>query len=102
MPEEISTKSRKRWIWPFGMLAAGAAGAAVVVFRGCWHRNMSWPVRADGSSYRVCLGCGIKQLFDEKAFNSYGPRSYDLKALQAWDRKRLQRIEDRKPKLAAS
>jgi hypothetical protein len=46
---------------------------------------MSWPVRAQGHSYQVCTGCGIKRLFDEKAFRAYGPFSYDLNRLIAWD-----------------
>jgi len=32
------------------------------------------------------MGCGIKRLFDEKAFRSYGPYSYDLQRLMAWER----------------
>ena len=67
-------------------MATGLAGAAVVLFRGCWHGKMSWPVRAQSYSYQVCLGCGIKRLFDEKAFRSYGPYNYDLDRLIAWDR----------------
>jgi len=67
-------------------MATGLAGAAVVLFRGCWHSKMSWPVRAQGYSYQVCLGCGIKRLFDEKAFCAYGPYIYDLNRLIAWDR----------------
>ena len=46
------------------------------------------PVRAQGQSYQVCLGCGIKRLFDEQAFQSYGPYSYDLNHLIEWDRNR--------------
>ena len=68
------------------MLATGLAGAGVVVLGGCWHRKMSWPVRAQDHSYQVCLGCGIKRLFDENAFRAYGPYSYDLNQLIAWDR----------------
>jgi hypothetical protein len=64
------------------------AGAAVMVFRGCWHSKMSWPVRASNHSYQVCMGCGIKRLFDENAFRAYGPYSYDLNRLIAWDRAR--------------
>ena len=48
---------------------------------------MSWPVRAQDHSYQVCLGCGIKRLFDEQVFRAYGPYSYDLHRLLAWDRK---------------
>lgn len=44
---------------------------------------MSWPVRAQDYSYQVCLGCGIKRLFDEKNFRAYGPYSYDLNRLIA-------------------
>ena len=65
------------------MVATGFAGAAVFLFRGCWHNKMSWPVRMQGRSYQVCLGCGIKRLFDEKTFRAYGPYSYDIHKLLA-------------------
>lgn len=81
--------SKSRWLWPLGMMATGLAGAALVLFRGCWHSRMSWPISVSGHSYQVCLGCGIKRLFDEKAFRSYGPYSYDLNRLIAWDRARI-------------
>jgi len=83
---EKRAKSKSRWFWPAGVIAAGVTGAAVVMMRGCWHRKMSWPLSVHGSSYRVCLGCGIKRLFDEPTFTSYGPYSYDLNDLNAWDR----------------
>ena len=70
------------------MMATGVAGAALVVFRGCWHSKMSWPVRLQNHSYQVCVGCGIKRLFDERDFRSYGPYSYDLNRLISWDLKR--------------
>jgi hypothetical protein len=73
------------WFWPLGLVATGLAGLGVVVFRGCWHGKMSWPVRARDHSYQVCLGCGIKRLFNEKDFRGYGPYSYDLARLIAWD-----------------
>ena len=31
----------------------------------------------------MCLGCGIKRLFDEKKFHGYGPYGYDVKKLIA-------------------
>lgn len=37
-------------------------------------------------SYQVCLGCGVKRLFDEKTFCSYGPFRYDLNELIAWEK----------------
>jgi len=77
--------SKSRWFWPLGVIATSLAGAAVVLFRGCWHTKMSWPVSSSGHGYQVCLGCGIKRLFDEKSFRSYGPYSYDLTTLLAWD-----------------
>ncbi|MGH9500417.1 MAG: hypothetical protein ACRD3L_14845 [Terriglobales bacterium] len=76
------------WLWPLGLLATSLAGIGVVVMRGCWHSKMSWPVRAQDHSYQVCLGCGIKRLFNEKDFQAYGPYSYDLNRLIAWDRAR--------------
>lgn len=72
-------------------MATGLAGAAVMVFRGCWHSKMSWPIRAQDHSYQVCMGCGIKRLFDESEFCAYGPYSYDLNRLIAWDRGRRAR-----------
>jgi hypothetical protein len=81
-------KKKSGWLWPWGLMATGLAGAAVMVFRGCWHSKMSWPVRALDHSYQVCMGCGIKRLFDENAFRAYGPYSYDLNRLIAWDRAR--------------
>lgn len=69
-------------------MATGLAGVAVLLLRGCWHRKMSWPVRAQGHDYQVCLGCGVKRLFDERAFCSYGPFRYDLNELIAWENSR--------------
>ncbi|MBZ5704906.1 MAG: hypothetical protein LAN63_06095 [Acidobacteriia bacterium] len=81
-------KKKSSWLWPLGLMATGLAGAAVMAFRGCWHSKMSWPVRAQDHSYQVCMGCGIKRLFDVDEFRAYGPYSYDLNRLVAWDRAR--------------
>jgi hypothetical protein len=43
-------------------------------------------MRVEGYSYQVCVGCGIKRLFDENTFHGYGPYSYDLHDLMARDR----------------
>ena len=82
----MAEQKKSRWKVPLGLVATGVAGAAVLVLRGCWHRKMSWPVRFQQHSYQVCLGCGIKRLFDEKRFRAYGPYSYDLNKLVAWER----------------
>jgi len=80
-------KSRESgWLWPLGVAATSVAGVVLLAMRGCWHRRMSWPVRMQGQSYQVCLGCGVKRLFDEKKFCSYGPFRYDLNELIAWER----------------
>jgi hypothetical protein len=76
---------KSNWWWP-GFMATSLAGAAVVAFRGCWHRKMSWPVGVQGYSYQVCLGCGAKRLFDENTFSAYGPFRYDLNELIAWEK----------------
>jgi hypothetical protein len=81
----MAQEKKSRWKVPLGLMATGVAGAAVLVLRGCWHRKMSWPVRYQEHSYQVCLGCGIKRLFDEKSFCAYGPYSYDLNKLISWD-----------------
>ncbi|HST08991.1 MAG TPA: hypothetical protein VLL05_01335 [Terriglobales bacterium] len=49
---------------------------------------MSWPVRSQGCAYQVCTGCGIKRLFDEDAFRGFGPYSYDLQRLLAYEQAR--------------
>lgn len=67
-------------------MATGMAGVALLLLRGCWHRKMSWPVRMQGCAYQVCLDCGVKRLFDEKNFRSYGPFRYDLNELIASQR----------------
>lgn len=72
-------------------MATGVAGVAAAVLRGCWHQRMSWPIRVQEHSYQVCTGCGVKRLFDEENFRSYGPYSYDLNKLIAWDRARMRR-----------
>jgi len=82
----VEKNKKKRWLWPLGVMATVITGAAVVVLRGCWHSKMSWPVSSQSHSYQVCLGCGIKRLFDEHNFRAYGPYSYDLNRLIAWQR----------------
>jgi hypothetical protein len=91
----VSEEKKSRWLWPLGLLATGLAGAGMMLFRGCWHSRMSWPVRVQDHSYQVCLGCGIKRLFDEQAFRAYGPYSYDLNRLLSWDRAR--RVRESEP-----
>lgn len=90
-------KKKSKWLWPLGLLATGLAGAGMVLFRGCWHSRMSWPVRAQGYSYQVCLSCGIKRLFDEDVFRAYGPYSYDLNRLIAWVNARQRKTREREP-----
>jgi hypothetical protein len=85
MAQDEIKETKSRWKVPIGLVATGVAGAAVLLFRGCWHRKMSWPVRSQNHTYQVCLGCGIKRLFDEKSFRAFGPFSYDLNRLIAWD-----------------
>lgn len=84
-------KKKSGWLWPLGVVATGLGAAGVVIFRGCWHGKMSWPVRFQDHSYQVCLGCGIKRLFDEQAFRAYGAYSYDLNRLIAADVARTQK-----------
>jgi hypothetical protein len=86
--QERAAKLKKSgWWWP-GVVATSLAGAALVAFRGCWHRRMSWPIRAQGYSYQVCLSCGAKRLFDENTFRAYGPFRYALTELIAWESSR--------------
>jgi hypothetical protein len=75
-------------------MATGVAGLGVVLFRGCWHNKMSWPIRVQEHSYQVCMGCGIKRLFDEQTFQAYGPYSYDLNRLITWERDRERKTHD--------
>ena len=88
LQEKPERSKRSSWLWPAGAVATGLAGAALLLLRGCWHRRMSWPVRAEGQSYQVCLGCGVKRLFDEKNFRAYGPFHNNLNDLMAWETSR--------------
>lgn len=75
------------WLWPLGIAVAGLGSAAAVLMRGCWHRNVSWPIRYDDRySYIVCTDCGVKRLFDEHLFHPYGPYGYEIEELIAEDR----------------
>ena len=87
-------KKKSKWKWPLGVMATGVAGLGVMLFRGCWHSKMSWPIRVQEHSYQVCMGCGTKRLFDEQTFQAYGPYSYDLNRLIAWDRDRERKTHD--------
>jgi hypothetical protein len=55
--------------------------AQELVLGGCRHKKMSWPIRLEGCSYRVCLDCGIKRIFDEETLRGYGPYSYHTNEL---------------------
>ncbi len=66
-----------------GAISARIASAVAVLLRGCWHTKMGWPISLDGHTYRVCLGCGIKRLFDEESLACYGGYGYDLEQLAA-------------------
>ena len=90
--QKKTEKKKSRRLWPLGLLATGLAGTAVMLLRGCWHSKMSWPIRIQEHSYQVCVGCGIKRLFDEKNFRAYGPYSYDLNRLIAWERARRETL----------
>jgi len=55
--------------------------AQALLFGGCRHKRMGWPIWLGGSSYRVCMDCGIKRLFDERTLREYGPYSYHINEL---------------------
>jgi len=62
-----------------GLLLVGVGLGAKRLFRFCRHKRMGWPIRQDGYTYQACLDCGIKRLFDENRFQSYGRYSHNLK-----------------------
>jgi DNA-directed RNA polymerase subunit RPC12/RpoP len=89
-------RRRIHWAFPLGIAAAGLGAVATVLLRGCWHRNMSWPIRHEHTdySYQVCTDCGVKRLFDEKHFRPYGPYGQDVRELIAEvERRREERVE---------
>lgn len=65
------------------MFFARIDNALASLLRGCWHTNMLGPIRLGGHSYRVCVGCGIKRLFDEQTLVCYGRYGYDVQRLAA-------------------
>jgi len=94
----VADSNKSGWWWRLSLVGTGLATAGVVLFRGCWHSKMSWPIRSQGHSYQVCLACGIQRLFDEKAFRGYGPYRYDLNRLISWDESRQQPTRKPEPK----
>jgi hypothetical protein len=102
-PEKPKSRRRVHWVFPVGIGLAGLASAAAFVLRGCWHGNMSWPIKAEDEhghfSYQVCNDCGIIRLFDEQAFRGFGAYGYDLHELIAHERllrqQRIRRAEQR-------
>src|SRR5258708_12012178 len=45
--EKAEKLKRSNWWWP-GVVASSLAGAAVLVFRGCWHGKRTWPIFRPG------------------------------------------------------
>jgi hypothetical protein len=90
----MSRGKHSRWIWPLGLAVAGLGAATTMLFRGCWHTQMGWPLRYDEHySYQVCNECGIKRLYDPTVFRAYGPFGYDVHDLIARDRaRRIKRL----------
>ena len=72
--QQLSTISR---------FSAWIDSAVTFLLRGCRHTKMGWPIWLDGYAYRVCLGCGIKRLFDEETLLCYGRYGYDVRQLAA-------------------
>ena len=43
---------------------------------GCWHKDLSRPFSNNTSSYRVCVDCGARRMFDTKSFKTLGTFYY--------------------------
>ena len=50
-------------------------GLLVKIF-GCWHKDVSRPFTINKGSYRVCLDCGARKMFDTKSFKTLGTFYY--------------------------
>jgi hypothetical protein len=81
-----ASQKKNRWPRPLGLLVVWAGRAVAFLLRGCWHTDLGWPIREGHHSYQVCLGCGIKRLFDENTFCGYGPYGYNMNELIARER----------------
>ena len=40
---------------------------------GCPHKEMSRPFSRQGETYRVCINCGARRMFDQNAWKPTGP-----------------------------
>ncbi len=40
---------------------------------GCWHSHMGRPITGAGETYRTCLDCGARRLFDPESWMMHGP-----------------------------
>ena len=43
---------------------------------GCWHKRLTRPISDKNSSYRACLECGARKMFDTEDFRTSGPFYY--------------------------
>ena len=43
---------------------------------GCWHKDLSRPFTDIKGSYRVCVDCGARKMFDTKSFKTLGTFYY--------------------------
>jgi hypothetical protein len=44
---------------------------------GCWHTEMSRPFTHDGESYRACLECRARRVFDSEKWEMVGAYYYE-------------------------
>ena len=69
--------SRLKWVAENSLKSIFKA-ARTLLFGGCRHKKMGWPLWVGGYAFRVCLDCGIKRLFDEERWRCYGSYSYHI------------------------
>ena len=55
---------------------------------GCWHKDLSRPFTDIKGSYRACVDCGARTVFDTKSFKTLGTFYYPPSV--AFDRNRTQ------------
>ena len=66
-----------------GISHASPGGLSALLMRfymwlfGCWHTDMGRPITVGGETYRVCLDCGARRLFDTESWNTHGPYYFD-------------------------
>lgn len=77
---EAVVEESVRSLWPDVADPLFTVGRVLRRVFGCWHRDMSLPFSRDNETYRRCVACGARRLFDLERWAMVGPYYYPKQA----------------------